>query len=325
MLHVRDCPGTTASYDVCPFPWCRKVKHLLYHLISCSDHNSCAVCSNVNLNRNMRRLQGLNNHRGEIYQQVLLTKTRAKAEAEKLAAKATKQVTSKLDADSLELMVLDELKNDTDASKSEIPVPKHNSASETCDVATVNEDEIETPPSVLVSNSDVDYSIMPPKKIKTENDVTQPDAKDPTEVEDTAGTVSMETASKSMEQIKRPPVDILSDTNIVTDETMVLPATGSDQTLVHRNNASLETTDESESERVNVELSSSSQDDAVLYQSITPDTVKVDAEFCHMKIEDLESGSAGSDGKVSSSNSATIVSESTTVVEKDSESGAGEE
>jgi TAZ zinc finger len=324
MLHVRDCPGTTASYDVCPFPWCRKVKHLLYHLISCSDHNSCAVCSNVNLNRNMRRLQGLNNHRGEIYQQVLLTKTRAKAEAEKLAAKATEQVTTELDADSLELMVLDESKNDSDASKSEIPIPKHNSASETCDVATVNE-EIETVPSVLVSNSDVDYSIMPPKKIKTENDATQADAKDSAEVEDATGTVSMDAASKSMEQIKRRPVDILSDTNIVTDETMVLPATGSDQTLVHRNNATLATTNESEREGVNVELSSSSQDGTVLYQSITPDTVKVDAEFCHIKIEDLESGSAESDGKVSNSNSATIVSESTTVVEKDPESGTGQE
>jgi TAZ zinc finger len=82
MLHVRDCPGTTASFDVCPFPWCRKVKHLLYHLVSCSDSLVCPICSNVHLNRNMRQLKGLNYYRGEIFQASLISKNKLKAEAE---------------------------------------------------------------------------------------------------------------------------------------------------------------------------------------------------------------------------------------------------
>ncbi|GMH83012.1 hypothetical protein TL16_g09454 [Triparma laevis f. inornata] len=35
LLHVRDCTGTTSFEDPCPYPWCRKVKHLLFHLLSC--------------------------------------------------------------------------------------------------------------------------------------------------------------------------------------------------------------------------------------------------------------------------------------------------
>lgn len=63
MLHVRDCPGTTSTFDVCPFPWCRKVKHLLYHLVSCTQPKQCAICSPSNLTKEMQGLVGLNKHR----------------------------------------------------------------------------------------------------------------------------------------------------------------------------------------------------------------------------------------------------------------------
>ena len=63
MLHVRDCHGTTSNFDVCPFPWCRKVKHLLYHLVSCVEPLTCMICSPTNLTKGMEDLIGLNNHR----------------------------------------------------------------------------------------------------------------------------------------------------------------------------------------------------------------------------------------------------------------------
>lgn len=63
MLHVRDCHGTTSNFDVCPFPWCRKVKHLLYHLVSCNEPLTCSICSPVDLPEGMVGLVGLNTHR----------------------------------------------------------------------------------------------------------------------------------------------------------------------------------------------------------------------------------------------------------------------
>ena len=63
MLHVRDCPGTTSTLDVCPFPWCRKVKHLMYHLVACPRPRDCAICSPIALSRNLKAVIGLTNHR----------------------------------------------------------------------------------------------------------------------------------------------------------------------------------------------------------------------------------------------------------------------
>ena len=63
MLHVRDCPGTTSTFDVCPFPWCRKVKHLLFHLVSCTDPDKCAICSPSDLTKEMKDLVGINEYR----------------------------------------------------------------------------------------------------------------------------------------------------------------------------------------------------------------------------------------------------------------------
>lgn len=72
MLHVRDCPGTTSTFDVCPFPWCRKTKHLLYHLVSCDNPATCQICSPVNLNTNMKALRGLSYYRLKKQRQCLL-------------------------------------------------------------------------------------------------------------------------------------------------------------------------------------------------------------------------------------------------------------
>ena len=63
MLHVRDCPGTTATFDVCPFPWCRKVKHSLYHMVSCPRPKDCPICSPKELSPNLSALVGLNDYR----------------------------------------------------------------------------------------------------------------------------------------------------------------------------------------------------------------------------------------------------------------------
>lgn len=68
MLHVRDCSGLLPNGDICPFPWCRKAKHLLYHLVSCekaSDGNQCSICSPMEskLSTNLVALVGLNTHR----------------------------------------------------------------------------------------------------------------------------------------------------------------------------------------------------------------------------------------------------------------------
>ena len=63
MLHIRDCPGTTAAFDVCPFPWCRKVKHMLFHLVSCTKAKSCAICSPANIESSWSELRKLNEYR----------------------------------------------------------------------------------------------------------------------------------------------------------------------------------------------------------------------------------------------------------------------
>ena len=74
MLHVRDCPGTTPNFDVCPFPWCRKVKHLLYHLVSCREPGTCDICSPSGLGRNLVQLGAINDHRMQSYRRKLLAK-----------------------------------------------------------------------------------------------------------------------------------------------------------------------------------------------------------------------------------------------------------
>jgi len=63
MLHIRDCPGTTATFDICPFPWCRKVKHLLYHLVSCQNPEECMICNKEGLSKNLYLLSSLNDYR----------------------------------------------------------------------------------------------------------------------------------------------------------------------------------------------------------------------------------------------------------------------
>ncbi|GMI15433.1 hypothetical protein TrLO_g6584 [Triparma laevis f. longispina] len=61
LLHVRDCTGTTSFEDPCPYPWCRKVKHLLFHLLSCEKPDECEICcGGTHLSRNMVQLKQIN-------------------------------------------------------------------------------------------------------------------------------------------------------------------------------------------------------------------------------------------------------------------------
>lgn len=90
MLHVRDCPGTTSTFDVCPFPWCRKVKHLLYHLVSCQEPDTCSICSPKDVNDNMAKLKGLNEHRLKQYRDKLVARMKATSAARAKALSAAK-------------------------------------------------------------------------------------------------------------------------------------------------------------------------------------------------------------------------------------------
>jgi hypothetical protein len=83
MLHVRDCPGTTASFDVCPFPWCRKVKHLLYHLVSCATPESCGICSPRRLSESLKNLSGLNIYRAKKHRQRMIAALKSRNAAAK--------------------------------------------------------------------------------------------------------------------------------------------------------------------------------------------------------------------------------------------------
>jgi hypothetical protein len=77
MLHVRDCPGTTATMDVCPFPWCRKVKHLLFHLVSCHEPETCMICSHKDIPKNLNELAGLNSYRLKKHRQTMIIAAKA--------------------------------------------------------------------------------------------------------------------------------------------------------------------------------------------------------------------------------------------------------
>ena len=74
MLHVRDCPGTTLNYDICPFPWCRKMKHILFHLVSCTEPTACRICTHPEVSDNLLDLAKLNAQRLSFYRKMLLSK-----------------------------------------------------------------------------------------------------------------------------------------------------------------------------------------------------------------------------------------------------------
>lgn len=85
MLHVRDCTGLSSNGDICPFSWCRKVKHLLYHLVSCEKGKECTICCPDKLSSNILALTGLNHYRRGKFRE------RAKAMAAAAAAAAKRQ------------------------------------------------------------------------------------------------------------------------------------------------------------------------------------------------------------------------------------------
>jgi hypothetical protein len=79
MLHVRDCPGTTSSFDVCPFAWCRKVKHLLFHLVSCTKPQYCTICAPAEIDSNWNTLTKLNDHRLKKFREGLTAQWKTRA------------------------------------------------------------------------------------------------------------------------------------------------------------------------------------------------------------------------------------------------------
>ena len=95
MLHVRDCSGLLANGDLCPYPWCRKVKHLLYHLVSCEDNKTCTICCppEEKLPSNLQTLTGLNTHRRNKFKErvnkAVLAKKQQVASAQGVAVKPT--------------------------------------------------------------------------------------------------------------------------------------------------------------------------------------------------------------------------------------------
>lgn len=104
MLHVRDCPGTTSTFDVCPFPWCRKVKHLLYHLVSCQAGEACPICNPEKIHVNLRRLQGLNKYRLKRHRERLISRVKAASSAAKIKSAAADEATS---SDPMEVVPLE--------------------------------------------------------------------------------------------------------------------------------------------------------------------------------------------------------------------------
>jgi hypothetical protein len=285
---------------------------------------------------NMRRLHGLNIYRGEIYQQLLLTKARAKADAEKVKSEATEQATSKVDgttatpdADSMDVMQLDDIKSGNVAPKQEDSNVK--AKLEASDHVTENftsPEETEIIPYNSASKNDIDYSIHPPGEAsiaadnKNENDVCQLETTNPTEMDVTD--VSCIDARKAAKHITGATMNIVADTNIVTDEAMVLPAIGSDHTLVHRNNETA-AAHVGGIENVNVE-SLSNRQTTIHHQNITPDChVKVEQDFGDNKSTGsamtpaIKSETTATDGK--ENNIADIKTEPTTVVGEDSNVG----
>lgn len=100
MLHIRDCTGLLSNGDICPFPWCRKVKHLLYHLVSCKkgpecntntngSNSKCTICCpTTELSPNLQALVGLNTHRRNKFKERVKAVLAKRAQMQKAAAAA---------------------------------------------------------------------------------------------------------------------------------------------------------------------------------------------------------------------------------------------
>ena len=74
-------------FDVCPFPWCRKVKHLLHHLVTCQEQEYCSICSPSDLTPSFSALRGLNEHRFKNLRNRLSAKAQMTADARATADK----------------------------------------------------------------------------------------------------------------------------------------------------------------------------------------------------------------------------------------------
>lgn len=136
MLHVRDCTGLSSNGDICPFPWCRKVKHLLYHLVSCDKGKECSICCPEKLSPNLVALTGLNNHRREKFKErKKALAAAAEAKRQQMSAVAPPQVarqpasavaSSASDSSAAPQVVRPQPHPDSDQVKSSVisPIPK---------------------------------------------------------------------------------------------------------------------------------------------------------------------------------------------------------
>lgn len=89
MLHIRDCSGLLSNGDICPFPWCRKAKHLLYHLVTGQKEKGgkeCPICCPRQLSPNLTALVGLNTHRRKLFIQRTRALMAAAAKRQQMAA-----------------------------------------------------------------------------------------------------------------------------------------------------------------------------------------------------------------------------------------------
>lgn len=124
MLHVRDCPGTTLTDDVCPFPWCRKVKHLLYHLLSCTVPHECDICSGSEMEYNMSRLRHLNAFRMKKTRNKLVTQfneNESRRSTNKEGNKRVTEPTSQPLQISVQSQLIKEISANNDVSKENSP------------------------------------------------------------------------------------------------------------------------------------------------------------------------------------------------------------
>jgi hypothetical protein len=236
----------------------------------------------------MRNLQGLNFYRGESYQEILIAKSRAIAKASNVKVESLNQDSTHVAADepttsetdTLEVMLLAELNNDCIVSNEDDPITltslnqstSHDSTLPTYNSSSDNAIDYSiippiTEPSIVVATNEVETDVHGSMNaelmfvnVKIEDDVVG-------SIETTCGTFIDNENNPTV-------VPTITDTSIITDEAMILPTIGSDQTILHTN--VIQTTTSAIHEEVNtisnIKVESNSALDILDdYKSITPD------------------------------------------------------
>jgi hypothetical protein len=248
----------------------------------------------------MRNLHGLNQYRSEKFNEILLRTSQARAEAEKLKLDAATVQTaidqeSNLSSDdALEATLLSELRRENAISDRSNPE------------ATLS---TEVPLYATSSQSLVDYSIAPPANeaklpnVKIENDEPVSDSNlvnvKPDDLPSHSASALPDTNNvnepiQNDAAISELAVDANAGAALVTDEEMILPAVGSDQTLVHKNDTLMGSSDSIE-KIDSSEVTKPSMDGT----NVTPDCIaEIDAKIDNhvtAPVEQTESGASTSD------------------------------